>query len=106
MGPIKLIDGRAMIARVEELSRRNQVDIGYVNIVREAVQMQPEAVVHCADCDLARELADTTKPYQHREGAPGWYCEAWGVDVYNGHYSAETYFCAEGRKRAAEEKEA
>lgn len=47
---MKIIDGHALIARVEELYKRGSVDLSYFNIVREAVQMQPEVdavpVVH------------------------------------------------------------
>lgn len=38
---MKIIDGHAMIKRVEELYRKGAVDLSYFNIVREAVQMEP-----------------------------------------------------------------
>lgn len=38
---MKLIDGHAMIQRVEALHKRGTVDLSYYNIVKEAVQMEP-----------------------------------------------------------------
>lgn len=38
---MKLIDGHAMIARVNDAQRRGVVDLSYALIVTEAVQMQP-----------------------------------------------------------------
>lgn len=38
---MKLIDGHAMIQRVEALHKRGAVDLSYFNIVKEAVQMEP-----------------------------------------------------------------
>ena len=38
---MKIIDGHAMIKRVEELYRKGAVDLSYFIIVREAVQMEP-----------------------------------------------------------------
>lgn len=38
---MKIIDGHAMIERVEALQRKGAVDLSYFHIVREAVQMQP-----------------------------------------------------------------
>lgn len=37
---MKLIDGHAMIRRVEALYKRGAVDLSYYNIVKEAVQME------------------------------------------------------------------
>lgn len=39
---MKIIDGHAMIARVEALYKKGAVDLAYFLIVREAVQMEPE----------------------------------------------------------------
>ena len=38
---MKIIDGHAMIARVEALYNKGAVDLSYVLIIREAVQMEP-----------------------------------------------------------------
>ena len=38
---MKIIDGHSMIARVEALYERGAVDLSYLLIVREAVQMEP-----------------------------------------------------------------
>ena len=38
---MKLIDGHAMIERINELMKRRVVNLTYYDIVKEAVQMQP-----------------------------------------------------------------
>lgn len=51
---MKLIDGHAMIQRVEALHKRGTVDLPYYNIVKEAVQMEPSVdavpVILCRNC--------------------------------------------------------
>lgn len=97
---MKPIDGHAMIARVEGLRLKGVVDQGYFNIVREAVQMEPqidmEPVIHCANCSKSRRLIDH-KPY---DGDPaGWNCIEWDNNFYGPHYKADEYFCADAERR-------
>jgi hypothetical protein len=58
---MKLIDGHAMIKRVEELYRKGAVDISYFNIVREAVQMEP-----AIDGELTKQERMSNEQLQQR----------------------------------------
>lgn len=59
------------------------------------------SVVYCKDCDNCFELAETDPliPYQHRDGADGFFCTEFDMDFYTPHYNAATFFCADGKRR-------
>lgn len=63
-------------------------------------------VVRCKDCVNCFELADTDPltPYEHREGVPGFFCVAFDMDFYMPAYNAATFYCADGKRRTADDK--
>lgn len=89
---MKQIDGHAMIQRVEALLKAGRVDLNYYNIVREAVQMEPEVdaapVVRCKDCkhyfpDCTNTIGGNVVIYR---------CEL------DHDYGRDDYFCADGER--------
>ena len=55
---MKIVDGHAMIARVKDLYQRNQVELSYLLIVTEAVQMQQEMTLDELEEIVADALGD------------------------------------------------
>lgn len=91
---MKLIDGHAMIQRVEALHKRGTVDLSYYNIVKEAVQMEPSVdaapVVLCRDCIHWQEPFDS-----NNTGYLVAHCDMFK----DGDAFHEQFYCAHGERR-------
>lgn len=60
-------------------------------------------IVLCKDCEHCFELdgKDPMTPYSGK-GDGSFYCQEWDMDLYAPHYHADTYFCANGKRRDEE----
>ena len=86
---IKRDDALAALALVVKTN-----DLAYVPAyARKALKYIPAVdavpVIRCKDCRYCRLLNDGIS----------FECAAWDMDFYAPHYSAETYYCADGERR-------
>ena len=77
-----------------------------IDPVKEACRMGMMAldvvkrIVLCKDCSRCFDLdgKDPMTPYSGK-GDGSFYCSAWDMDLHAPHYHADTYFCADGKRR-------
>lgn len=104
---MKLVYSEATEAFIRKWAMENadRIDPGTVLDVLEAIGDVPaaenaETVVRCCGCEHCYELkeCDPMEPY-HGENKDGFFCAMFGMVFYAPHYSAEKYYCADGKAR-------